>query len=393
MRQDQASEDRRISSCIKAQLCGSCSYIGVSYDEQLLKKQDRFVRLFQGIDCEIQPIIGADDPFYYRNKVHAAFGRYKGNIISGTYAEGSHRIIQNDNCIIEDKIASAIIADIRKLAGDFKLSVYDEKTRNGLIRRVLIRRAVSTGEVLVVIVNGNSFFPGKKNFISGLRKLHPEITTVVININDRTDSMILGKRSETAYGPGFITDELCGLKFRISAESFYQINHAQTERLYAKAMALAELKNDDRVLDAYCGIGTIGMVASKIAGEVTGVELNKSAVEDAVINRKINNRKNIRFICADATRYIKDAALKGEKYEVVFLDPPRSGTTDSFIKAVATLKAERVVYISCEPETLARDLKIFSKSGYKVKTAVPVDMFPWTDSTEAIALLVRDNVG
>ncbi len=389
MHREHYSEDKGISSCIKAQICGGCSYIGMSYDEQLLKKQERFAELLKGIDCEIAPMIGAEDPYHYRNKVHAAFGRVKGKVISGTYAEGTHKIVQNDSCIIEDRTAASIIADIRMLVTDFKLPVYDEKTGNGLIRRVLIRMAVATGEVLVVLVNGNSFFPGKKNFIARLRVLHPEITTVVVNINNRKDSMILGGRSETVFGPGFITDELCGLKFRISAESFYQINHAQTERLYSTAMSLAELKPDDKVLDAYCGIGTIGMAASKIAGSVIGVELNGTAVRDAITNKKINGRKNIRFICSDATHFINEAVAADNKYDVVFMDPPRSGSTREFISAVDRLKVPRVVYISCNPETLARDLKVFTQLGYKVKTAIPVDMFPWTDSIEAVTLLQK----
>ena len=390
MQQGQHTDPKEISSCIKAKLCGSCAYIGVSYEEQLLKKQKTFNDLMKGIDCDVMPIIGAKDPYNYRNKVHAAFGREKGKVISGTYAEGSHRIIQNDSCIIEDKRASAIIKDIRKLAVDFKLQIYDERNKTGILRRVLVRVAVSTGEILVVLVNGGSFFPGKKNFIAKLTKMHPEITTVVININKRTDSMILGDKSETVYGKGFITDELCGLKFRISAQSFYQINHAQTERLYTQGMTFAALGPKDKVLDAYCGIGTIGMVAAKIAGEVVGVELNKAAVSDAITNKKANGMKNISFVNADATRYIEEAAAAGEKFDVVFLDPPRSGTTIEFIRAVSKLKAKRVVYISCSPDTLARDLRLFSKNGYKVRSAVPVDMFPWTDSTEAVAWLEAD---
>ncbi len=390
MQQGQHTDPKEISSCIKAKLCGSCAYIGVSYEEQLLKKQKTFNDLMKGIDCDVMPIIGAKDPYNYRNKVHAAFGREKGKVISGTYAEGSHRIIQNDSCIIEDKRASAIIKDIRKLAVDFKLQIYDERNKTGILRRVLVRVAVSTGEILVVLVNGGSFFPGKKNFIAKLTKMHPEITTVVININKRTDSMILGDKSEIVYGKGFITDELCGLKFRISAQSFYQINHDQTERLYAQGMTFAALGPKDKVLDAYCGIGTIGMVAAKIAGEVVGVELNKAAVSDAITNKKANGMKNISFVNADATRYIEEAAAAGEKFDVVFLDPPRSGTTIEFIRAVSKLKAKRVVYISCSPDTLARDLRLFSKNGYKVRSAVPVDMFPWTDSTEAVAWLEAD---
>lgn len=365
--------------------------MGLTYEEEKKRKQEHFEMLLKDIDCIKEPIIGADDPYFYRNKVHAALGREKGKVISGTYSAGSHRIVPNDDCLIENKDAAKIIKDIRKLITEFKLPVYDEKTRRGLMRRILIRVAESTGEILVVLVNADTFFPGKKNFISKLLKTDPDITSVVININKRTDSMILGDKFETVYGKGFIVDELCGLKFKISADSFYQVNRRQTEKLYAEAMSKASLDAGDKVLDAYCGIGTIGMVASKFCGKVIGVEYNRSAVSDANTNKKMNGVTNIEFVRGDATAYIGRAASSGEKFDVVFLDPPRSGTTREFISAVSALGARKAVYISCDPETLARDLKIFSKEGYKVISSVPVDMFPWTDALESVTLLVRDD--
>ena len=391
MQQERSSDKKNKSNCLKAQLCGSCVYMGLTYEEEKKRKQEHFEMLLKDIKCIKEPIIGADDPYFYRNKVHAALGREKGKVISGTYSTGSHRIVPNDDCLIENKDASKIIKDIRGLISEFKLPVYDERTRRGLCRRILIRVAEATGEILVVLVNADTFFPGKKNFVSKLIKKDPNITSVVININKRTDSMILGDKFETVYGKGFIVDELCGLKFKISADSFYQINHKQTEKIYAEAMTKAALDAGDKVLDAYCGIGTIGMAASKFCGKVIGVELNKSAVADANTNKKMNGVTNIEFVRGDATEYINKAAAAGEKFDVVFLDPPRSGTTKEFIKAVSALGARKAVYVSCDPTTLARDLKIFSSEGYKAVSSVPVDMFPWTDALESVTLLTRDD--
>ncbi|MCQ2505428.1 MAG: 23S rRNA (uracil(1939)-C(5))-methyltransferase RlmD [Saccharofermentans sp.] len=390
MQQEQSSDKKNKKNCMKAQLCGSCVYMGLSYEEEKKRKQEHFEMLLKDINCVKEPIIGADDPYYYRNKVHAALGKEKGKVISGTYSSGSHRIVPNDDCLIENKAASKIIKDIRALIGEFKLPVYDERTKRGLFRRILIRVAESTGQILVVLVNADTFFPGKKNFVSKLLKKNPDITSLVININKRTDSMILGDKFENCYGRGYIVDELCGLKFKISADSFYQVNHKQTEKLYSEAMAKASLDPNDKVLDAYCGIGTIGMVASKFCGKVIGVEYNKTAVADALDNRRMNNVSNIEFVRGDATEYINKAASSREKFDVVFLDPPRSGTTKEFIRAVSVLGARKVVYISCDPVTLARDLKIFAKEGYKVVSSVPVDMFPWTDALESVTLLQKD---
>lgn len=340
--------------------------------------------------CPVRPIIGMEEPYHYRNKVHAVFGLdRKNNPISGIYKEGTHRILPVDSCLIEDQKADEIIVTIRSMLRSFKIRVFDEDTGYGLLRHVLIRRGFTTGEILVVLVTASPVFPSKNNFVKALREKHPEITTIVQNINGRSTSMVLGDKEHVLYGKGYIEDVLCGLRFRISSRSFYQINSAQTEKLYAKAMELAELTGNETVLDAYCGIGTIGLIASKHAGKVIGVELNQDAVRDAVQNAKKNGITNAQFFCNDAGRFMSHMAARGESADVVFMDPPRSGSTEEFIDAVALMQPKRVVYISCGPDTLARDLKIFAKHGYRAKEAWPVDLFGWTGHVETVVLLSK----
>lgn len=357
-----------------------------NYQKELADKQERVGSLLQGLVSSIEPIIGADTPFHYRNKVHAAVGVSKGRIIAGTYEPGTHRIIEGGGNELENETAVAVIRDIVSIANKYHMSVYNEKTGQGLLRRILIRTADGTGQILVVLVLGDFMFPGKKNFVKTLVKMHPEITSMVININKRTDSMILGDKSETVYGPGFIVDELLGKKFRISAESFYQVNRVQAEKLYSKAYEYASLDKDSRVLDAYCGTGTIGICASDLCGSVVGVELNPRAVNDAKKNIQMNKASNVKIIKADATEYMNENASEG-KFDVIILDPPREGTTPEFIKACAKVSPSRIVYVSCNPDTLARDLKLFAGEGYKAVKACPVDMFSGTEHVETCCLL------
>ena len=379
------------TACKVAKKCGGCQYQGVPYEKQLSEKQKAVRQLMQPF-CKTAEITGMQDPYHYRNKVHAVFARKKdGTIISGVYEEGTHRVVPVEACQIEDEKADAIINDIRGLLKSFKIKTYNEDTGYGLLRHVLIRRGFTTGEIMVVLVLGSPVMPSKNNFVKALRKLHPEITTVVLNVNDKRTSMVLGDRETTIYGKGYIEDVLCGLTFRISSKSFYQINPVQTEKLYGKAMELAGLTGKERVIDAYCGIGTIGMVAAKSAKEVIGVELNPDAVRDAIKNAKRNQMKNIRFYQDDAGRFMEKMAAKGEKADVVFMDPPRSGSTEQFMKSAVTLAQQKIVYISCDPQTQARDLKYLTKHGYKAMGAYPYDMFPFTKHAENIVLLVKQN--
>ena len=379
------------TACKVAKKCGGCQYQGVPYEKQLSEKQKAVRQLMQPF-CKTAEITGMQDPYHYRNKVHAVFARKKdGTIISGVYEEGTHRVVPVEACQIEDEKADAIINDIRGLLKSFKIKTYNEDTGYGLLRHVLIRRGFTTGEIMVVLVLGSPVMPSKNNFVKALRKLHPEITTVVLNVNDKRTSMVLGDRETTIYGKGYIEDVLCGLTFRISSKSFYQINPVQREKLYGKAMELAGLTGKERVIDAYCGIGTIGMVAAKSAKEVIGVELNPDAVRDAIKNAKRNQMKNIRFYQDDAGRFMEKMAAKGEKADVVFMDPPRSGSTEQFMKSAVTLAPQKIVYISCDPQTQARDLKYLTKHGYKAMGAYPYDMFPFTKHAENIVLLVKQN--
>lgn len=377
------------AKCPVAKKCGGCEYQGISYDEQLKKKQKQTESLLKKFG-KVQPIIGMKVPCYYRNKVHSVFGRdRRGNIISGTYQAGTHYIVQTEDCLLEDRKCQEIIRTIRGLLKSFKIKTYDEDTGYGLLRHVLVRRGFETGEIMVVLVLGSPILPSKNNFVKALRKEHPEITTVVINVNDKRTSMVLGEREIPVYGKGYIQDRLCGCTFRISPKSFYQVNPVQTEILYETAVAFAGLTGKEEVIDAYCGIGTIGMVAARHAKKVIGVELSKDAVRDARINAKANQIGNIEFRQGDAGKFMVDMAKKGQKTEVVFMDPPRAGSDEKFLSSLVTLKPEKVVYISCNPETLARDLKYLVRKGYAVKKIQPVDMFPWTGHVETVCLLSR----
>ena len=375
---------RSNSICPVLNLCGGCQLLDMEYAKQLAFKQKQAEELLKGL-CPVKPIIGMKDPFHYRNKVHAVFDRDKrGNIISGIYEENTHHVVPVEKCLIEDQKADEIIGTIRGMLKSFKIRTYDEDTGFGLLRHVLIRKGFSTGEIMVVLVTASPVFPSKSNFVKALREKHPEITTIVQNINGRGTSMVLGDKEHVLYGKGYIVDELCGCRFRISSKSFYQVNPVQTEILYDKALSLAGLTGQELVVDAYCGIGTIGIIASKTAGKVIGVELNQDAVRDAVNNAKMNGIENIRFYCNDAGRFLVNMAEQGEKADVVIMDPPRSGSTEEFMDAIGKLGAEKVVYVSCNPETLARDVRYMKKMGYRAEEAWLVDMFPGTVHVEVV---------
>lgn len=375
--------------CSVSSKCGGCQWINRPYGEQLKTKETRFRKLMEPF-CRPESMIGMEKPQHYRNKVHAAFGEdRRHNVISGIYEEKSHRIVPVDSCLIENERADAIIVSIRGLLKSFKIRPYNEGTGFGLLRHVLVRTGHATGQVMVVLVLASPVMPSKNNFVKALLKLHPEITTIIVNVNDRRTSMVLGDREQVIYGKGYIEDELCGKIFRISPKSFYQVNPVQTEKLYRKAMEYAELNGKERVLDAYCGTGTIGIIASDKAGSVIGVELNPDAVKDARINAKQNHVENINFYQNDAGKLLVQMAEQGEKLDVLFMDPPRSGSSEAFLKAALQLEPERIVYISCNPETLVRDLKVLTDKNYRVERAVAVDMFPYTEGIEGVSLLVK----
>ena len=382
---------KKTAGCPVYKKCGGCQMQNMDYPQQLRWKQVLVERLL-GRYGRVSPILGMENPLHYRSKVQAAFGLdARRKIISGVYQSSTHRIVPVDSCMIEDVLADEVIVTIRKMLDSFKLLPYDEDTGRGWLRHVLVRRGFHSGQLMVVLVTGTPHFPSKNNFVAALLKAHPQITTIVQNLNPYHTSLVLGDQQKVVYGQGSIEDTLCGTTFRISPKSFYQVNPVQTEILYSKALALAQLTGKERLIDAYCGIGTIGLVAAPHCGQVIGVELNKDAVRDAISNCKRNNIQNARFYAGDAGEFMRDMAAAGEKADVVMLDPPRAGSDEAFLNAVLTLSPARVVYISCNPETQARDLETLVRGGYKVDAIQPVDMFPYTHHCETCVLLSHKN--
>ena len=376
-------------NCPQAKKCGGCQLSNMDYARQLNFKQAKVVKLL-GKFHRVNKIIGMKCPFNYRNKVSAAFTTTRsGKVISGVYQSATKSVVSIDKCAIEDKFADEIIVAIRKMLPDFKIKPFNEFNGKGFLRHVLVKRGFSTNQTMVVLVGANKIFPQKEKFCKALVEKFPEITTVVFNVSTDKLSMLLGDYEEVLFGNGYIEDVLCGLTFRISAKSFYQVNPVGAEILYNKAIEFANITKEDTVIDAYCGTGTIGLACAKFAKQVIGVELNKDAVKDAEINAKNNNITNAQFFCADATDFIKDYANSVESVDVVILDPPRKGSTKAFLKSVVALNPSRVVYVSCNPETQKRDLFELTKAGYKVKRIQPVDMFPHTSHVETVVALSK----
>lgn len=377
--------------CPKAQACGGCAYNGVKYSQQLEIKQN-LVNDLIGPFCPVAPIYAMEDPFYYRNKVQSVFGISRsGQTVSGIYRKGTHNLIPVSTCMIEDRMADHILQTVRTLVRRFGIMPYDEDSCKGFLRHVLIRISRSTGQAMVVLVASAFRFPQEKGFVKALLEAEPSVTTVLINKNSEKTSMVLSDLPERILcGSGYIEDVLCNLRFRISAKSFWQVNSVQAQRMFNAAMRMVRFKGNEHVIDAYCGTGAIGLIAASRAASVTGIELNPSAVEDAKINAKINGIENSSFICGDASDVIKDMASEHVPCDVLFLDPPRSGSTEKFLAAAMRLAPKTIIYISCNPETLARDLRyIVSRGMYRALGAQPVDMFPQTSHCETVCLLTH----
>lgn len=377
------NESTKTITCSVSNDCGGCCYTGIPYEKTLEIKEKKVNELFDGI-YKTKRIVGMYHPVNYRNKVHGVVGKGNGDtVITGCYREGTHDIIPVDYCMIQDKKSDEIINTLRKLFVSFKYKPYNEDSGKGFMRHVLLRRGFSTNQIMVVLVTSSVEFPSKNNFIAKLLEIHPEITTIVQNINNSSTSMVLGKRSIILYGKGYIEDVLCKNRFRIGPDSFYQINPSQTEKMYKAAISGAKIQKNDIVLDAYCGIGTIGITAAKYCKSVIGVELNPNAVRDAVENAALNGIKNIEFVCQDASEFMLENAEK-IKVDVLIMDPPRSGSNDVFLSSAIKLRPSRIVYISCEPKTQVRDMQVLLKNGYTIDEMETYDMFPFTDNIENV---------
>lgn len=381
-------KNTEFEKCTNRRKCGGCQLQNMTYAEQLNFKQVKVIKLL-GRFHHVSEIIGMERPFHYRNKVQAAFGERGGRIISGVYQSSTHNIVPVDSCMIEDEKSDAIIVTIRRLLAEFKLRPFNDTTMRGFLRHVLVRRGFTSGQIMVVMVTGRSEFPSSAKFVKALLAAHPDITTVVQNVNDRYTSLVLGEKSRVLYGSGYIEDTLCGCRFRISPKAFYQVNPTQTEVLYSKAVEFAQLDGSQTVIDAYCGTGTIGIIAAAKAKAVIGVELNPDAIADAKVNAKLNGVENISFYKNDAGKFMVNAAADGFKADVVIMDPPRAGASLDFLRSLAVLSPNRIVYISCNPETQARDIGFLTRKGYKVRRIQPVDMFPHTEHVECVAMMEK----
>ena len=373
--------------------CGGCDYVNETYDYELMMKWLREDKLL-GRYGRVEKVLSSPSLTGYRCKVQAVCGRDRdGKFITGQYRKGSHHLFPIRSCSLEDGMATAVLQTVRQMATRFSISPFDEDKGTGDLRHILIRTGWKTRETMVVLVTAKKDFPHKDDFVSAIHQKNPNVVTVVQVINNEKTSMVIPKDSEEIilWGKGYIVDNLCGLDFRISAKSFYQVNPEMAERLYEIAMNMARLRPTDTVIDAYCGTGTIGLVAaSRGVKEVIGIESNPDAVKDAKLNAEANGISNARFIVDDASKWLKSAQKEGQKCDVLFLDPPRAGSSEEFLAAAGRMEPEVIVYISCNPETLARDLRYIVRFlPYRVLGIQPVDLFPGSESIETVVLLSK----
>ncbi|MDD2481870.1 MAG: 23S rRNA (uracil(1939)-C(5))-methyltransferase RlmD [Lutispora sp.] len=389
----EASPFRVEPPCPIVKRCGGCQIQHMSYEGQLNYKtrvvKDAIERIGGLKDIVVHDTCGMEDPWYYRNKAQFPVGIKDGQIHIGFYASRSHEIIDTDVCMIQDKINDEVLELVRDFIKKYNINIYDENTGKGLIRHVMTRKGFKTGEVMVCIVINGDDMPHRNVLVETLKQNIIGLKTVVLNINKKNTNVIMGEQNEVIYGEGFIYDYIGEFKFKISPHSFFQVNPVQTEVLYNRALEHAGLTGKEIVIDAYCGIGTISLFLSKKAKKVYGVEIVGQAIEDAKANAKINGVENTEFILGESETVIPKLYQEGVKADVVVVDPPRKGCDEKLLKIICKMAPERVVYVSCNPSTLARDLKYLSERGYEVKEVQPVDQFPQTVHVETVCLMSR----
>ncbi len=381
------------SFCTAPASCGGCVYRNLTRNSELSMKQAYLEGLFKkaGLpDINILPVMAVSPRGKYRNKAQYPVRATKDGLRAGFFANKTHLIVSSAHCALEPDIFGDIVTSICDFATKNGITAYDEESGRGILRHIYLRRGEISGEIMLCLVINADKWPESEKLIDYVKANCPEITTLLININKKNTNVILGKEYINLFGKGYIEDTLCGLKFRISPESFWQVNRQGAEALYNKARELADLQGDENLLDLYCGTGTIGLSMAKYVKSVTGVEIVEGAVENAKVNATINGIENAEFYCADASK-TENIIPADKKYDVVILDPPRKGTTEELISYIAKRDIERVVYISCGPDTLARDIVTFRKYGYECGDVQPVDMFPVTGHVECVVYLTRHN--
>ena len=372
--------------------CGGCQIQHMSYDMQLEMKQNQVKNVMKKIahlpDIPVHETIGTDDPWRYRNKIQIPVGEKDGELITGFYRQRSHDIIDDmETCVIQDELGDRMVEAVRRIATELDISAYDEIKHEGILRHIVVRTAYETGDVMIILVTRTEKLPHQQELIEQLTDTYPAIKSIIQNVNEAKTNVILGKMAKTLYGDDYIIDTIGDLKFAISAKSFYQVNPVQTKKLYDKALEFANVGADDTVIDAYCGIGTISLFLAQSAKKVYGVEVVPEAIDNAKENAKLNHIDNAEFVVGQAEKIMPWWSAQGLRPDVITVDPPRKGCDEALLKAMINMQPKRIVYVSCNPSTLARDLRILEDGGFKTQEVQPVDMFPQTMHVESVALL------
>ncbi len=388
-----ASPDRVEPVCKVFNRCGGCSLQHMSAQAALKFKTDLVTENIRRIgklkDVVVHDTIGMEKPYNYRNKAQYPVGRLKDQLVMGFYAKKSHDIVECPQCMIQHSVSDKAKLIVKRFLEDNKISVYDEVTGKGLVRHVMTRMGFNTGELMVVLVLNGKSLPQQDKLVKQLTVEIPEIKSIVLNVNTANTNIILGPRNIVVFGEETITDYIGKFKFKISPLSFFQVNPVQTEVLYNKALEYAGLTGEETVFDLYCGIGTISLFLSEKAKKVYGVEVVEEAIRDAKENAKLNGVDNVEFLVGEAERIIPDMYQKGVRADVVVVDPPRKGCDEVLLDTLVSMSPERIVYVSCNPATLARDLAFLAERGFEVIEVQPVDMFPWSSHVECVILMQR----
>ncbi|WP_026569250.1 23S rRNA (uracil(1939)-C(5))-methyltransferase RlmD [Sediminibacillus sp. JSM 1682029] len=370
--------------------CGGCQLQHMSYALQLEMKQNQVKNALRKIahleDVPVHPVLGMEDPWRYRNKVQIPVGERDGELITGFYQKRSHKIIEGmDRCVIQDEVNDRMVEVVRRMADRLGISAYEEESDKGVLRHIMVRTGQETGETMIVLITRTEELPHQEELVKEIHETYPHVKSIVHNVNKKKTNVIFGKDTKVLWGNEYIYDTIGDIKFAISARSFYQVNPPQTKRLYDTALEYAALTGGETVVDAYCGIGTISLFLAQQAKKVYGVEIVQEAIADAKKNAKLNHIENAEFYVGEAEKVMPWWTAQGLRPDVIVVDPPRKGCDEALLEAMVTMKPERIVYVSCNPSTLARDLRILEDGGYETKQVQPVDMFPQTGHIEAVA--------
>jgi len=390
------SNKRVIPRCPLAEVCGGCQIMGMNYSEQLNIKTQRVretLKRIGKIDAPVNETLGMDEPYHYRNKAQFPIGMDGTTPIMGFFKTGTHEIVNTEHCYIQHPVNDVLTKIVKEYIAKHSVTVYDERSRKGLLRHMISRISNKTGEVMVIFVINGKELPHQEKLIGTLKKEVENLKTVVQNINTKNTNVIFGDQTTTLYGDGFIVDQIKDLSFYISPRSFFQVNPIQTRVLYEKALEYAKLTGDETVFDLYCGIGSISLFLAQKANKVYGIEIVPEAVEDAKKNATLNKLTNTQFILGAAEDAVPKLYEKAITADVVVVDPPRKGCEEKVLETMVKMDPKRIVYVSCNPSTLARDLAYLEEHGYKTQEVQPVDLFPHSAHVEAVALLTKEPEG